>query len=98
HGDGAVIRDPDATIVLPVLEQATLIEILAARLPSMTALAQAAARHGDSAVRAALLADDGRRRSLEDVWDCVLRLVPAEQRLLRDIDAALAARAAQMGM
>jgi DNA-binding transcriptional regulator YhcF (GntR family) len=98
HGEGAVVRDPDATVALPSLDDPTLSEILAARLPTMTALAQVAALRGDSAVRAALFADDGTQRSLDDVWDCVLRLVPVEQSLLRDMDAALAARAAQLGM
>lgn len=98
HGEGAVVRDPDATVALPSLDEAALSEILAARLPIMTALAQAAAQPGDSAVRTALFSDDGRQRSLDDVWDCVLRLVPFEQSLLRDMDAALATRAAQLGM
>jgi GntR family transcriptional repressor for pyruvate dehydrogenase complex len=98
HGDGAVVRDPEGTVALPSLDEAVLSEVLAARLPTMTALAQAAAQRGDSAVRAALFSDDGTRRSLDDVWDCVLRLVPFEQSLLREMDAALAAKAAQLGM
>ena len=96
HGDGAVVRDPQVRVALPPLDDVPLHELLATRLATMTELASGAATHPDSALRSALLADDGVHRELDDVWECVLRLVDAESLLAR-VDTALADRARQLG-
>lgn len=96
HGDGAVVRDPQTRVTLPPLDDVPLHELLATRLTTMTELASLAAVHPDSALRSALLADDGGHRDLDQVWECVLRLTDAESLLAR-IDTALADRARQLG-
>ncbi len=96
HGDGAVVRDPALATALPVLDDEPLAQVQHARLATMVALARDAAAHPDSALRAALLGDDGRTRTLDDVWSCVLRL-GGEGSLLARVDAALAARAGALG-
>jgi GntR family transcriptional regulator, transcriptional repressor for pyruvate dehydrogenase complex len=95
HGDGAVVRDPNASVALPSLDDAPGHELRGARLATMTQLALEAAAHPDSALRAALLAHDGRERDLHDVWSCVLRLVD-EDSLLARLDAALGERIRQL--
>lgn len=95
HGDGAVVRDPATAASLPALDDEELPALQHARLATMGALARDAAAHPDSALRAALLGDDGRARTLDDVWACVLRLA-GEDSLLARLDAALAARAAAL--
>lgn len=96
HGDGAVVRDPQARVSLPSLDDAALGEVLAARLATMTQLALEGAAHPDGALRSALLADDGTRRDLDDVWSCVLRLTDGDSLLAR-LDAALEDRSRQLG-
>ncbi|QKE82628.1 GntR family transcriptional regulator [Arthrobacter sp. NEB 688] len=96
HGDGAVVRDPAARVALPSLDDAPLHEVVQARAATMTQIALAASAHPDSALRSALLADDGGPRSVEDVWACVLRLVDDGSFLAR-LDAALAERIRLLG-
>lgn len=96
HGDGAVVRDPRGQVVLPSLDDVPLHELLSTRVATMTQLALEASSHPDPALRSALLADDGTRRHLDDVWACVLRLVDDESLLAR-LDAAVAARMQQLG-
>lgn len=96
HGDGAVVRDPHARVGLPSLDDVPLHEVLAARLATMTQLATEAAAHPDSALRSALLTDDGSPRGLDDVWALVLRLTDPDSLLAR-LDTALAERARQLG-
>jgi len=96
HGDGAVVRDPSGKVVLPALDEVPLHELRVTRLATMTQLALEAASHPDTALRSALLADDGSRRTLDDVWSCVLRLVD-EGSLLARLDASLAVRMQQLG-
>ena len=95
HGDGAVVRDPLASVALPSLDDAGVDELRWARAATMAGLARAAAEHPDAAVRTALLGDDGTVRTLEDVWGCVVRLA-GDGGLLADLDRALAARLAQL--
>ncbi len=95
HGDGAVVRDPDAVGELPSLDDASPGELRAARLATMTGLARSAAAHPDRALRVTLLGDDGTDRGLDDVWSCVLRLSSGGD-LLAGLDAALAARLARL--
>ncbi|MGG5258281.1 FadR/GntR family transcriptional regulator [Phycicoccus avicenniae] len=96
HGDGAVVRDPQARVVLPPLDDAPLHELRRARAATMAALAAEAAGHPDAALRSALLADDGGVRGLDDVWSCVLRLVD-DGSLLARLDLALSERMRQLG-
>lgn len=96
HGDGAVVRDPHTRVTLPPIDDVPLHELVATRITTMTELAGLAAVHPDSALRSALLADDGRHRELEEVWDCILRLTD-EESLLARIDRALAERVRQLG-
>lgn len=96
HGDGAVVRDPAAGAALPLLDGAGPDELRRARSATMAGLARTAARHPDSSLRTALLGDDGTVRSFDDVWACVLRLVPGDS-LLGEMDHALAARLADIG-
>ena len=91
HGNGAVVRDPDAETALPPLDDAPVGELRAARLATMSGIARAAAAHPDSAVRTSLLGDDGTVRTLDDVWACVLRLSGGTS-LLAQLDAALGDR------
>ncbi|MFC5981807.1 winged helix-turn-helix domain-containing protein [Knoellia sp. GCM10027209] len=95
HGDGAVVRDPAAAAELPPLAGAGVGELRRARAATMAALAREAAGHPDASLRAALLADDGTTRSLDDVWGCVLRLV-ATPSLLGELDLALANRIGEL--
>lgn len=97
HGDGAVVRDPDARVVLPQLDDVPVDEVREARVATMTRLAALAAAHPDTALRSALLADDGTERSLDEVWACVLRLVDDGSFLAR-LDEALAERLRQAGV
>ncbi|WP_457255988.1 FadR/GntR family transcriptional regulator [Pedococcus sp. P5_B7] len=97
HGDGAVVRDPQARVALPSLEDAPLRELVGARLATMSQLATQAAAHPDTARRSALLADDGNHRELDEVWECVLRLTDDESLLAR-LDQALADRMRQFGV
>lgn len=95
HGDGAVVRDPLASVAVPSLDEASPSEVLETRAATMAALARAAARHPNSSLRAALLGDDGTARTLDDVWECVVRLA-GDDGLLVDLDRALAARLRQV--
>lgn len=95
HGDGAVVRDPLASVALPSLDDASAAEVLRARAATMAALARAAAQHPNSSLRTALLGDDGTARTLDDVWECVVRL-SGDDDLLVGLDRALAARLRQV--
>ena len=95
HGDGAVVRDPNARVSLPPLDEVPFEELRATRVATMTQLAVEAAANPDSARRAALLADDGIARALDDVWSCILLLVDDESLLAR-LDAAVASRMGQL--
>lgn len=97
HGDGAVVRDPSSQAALPPLGDVAVDDVRRARVATMAGLARLAARHPDSSLRTALLGDDGTARTLDDVWSCVLRLVPADT-LLGEMDRVLAVRLEESGV
>lgn len=66
-------------------------DVLSAREAILAGLARAAAANPRPALKAALLADDGRPRLFDDTWRCIKRL--ADSSLLVDLDDGLAAAA-----
>ncbi len=92
HGVGALVRDAaGATTVLPAVEARPRAELVAAREAMLAGIARAAAVNPQSALRLAMLADDGQPRTFEHTWRCVRRL--ADSSLLAELDDNLAAHA-----
>ncbi|MGA4506795.1 FadR/GntR family transcriptional regulator [Propionibacteriaceae bacterium G1746] len=100
HGVGALVA-PGAAHVGPAGDSETLPsldlggrpsgEIAQAREAVLAGIARAAASNPREALKAALLADDGRPRLFDDTWRCIKRL--ADSSLLTDLDDGLAAGA-----
>lgn len=86
HGNGAVVRDPNA-VAWP-FESRDPDSIARAREAVMAGLAREAAAHPDRSLRIALLGPDGRKPQLAEVWRCVRRLAGAS--LLAELDDILA--------
>lgn len=98
HGVGAMVTSaasPDLanTEALPSLALVgrPAQEVQTAREAILAGLARAAAANPRQALKAALLADDGRPRLFDDTWRCIKRL--SDSSLLVDLDDGLAAAA-----
>lgn len=104
HGVGALVRDPGDTATPTGGSEAAAgtdwsatvaahprAEVSTAREAVLAGIARAAAANPQTALRLAMLADDGRPRSFEHSWRCIRRL--ADSPLLADLDDLLAAHA-----
>jgi GntR family transcriptional regulator, transcriptional repressor for pyruvate dehydrogenase complex len=94
HGVGALVRDPATSGGGGFVEQLgerPREQVVVAREAMLAGLARAAAGHPQDALRAALLAPDGRPRGFAHTWRCVRRL--AESPLMVDLDDLLAENA-----
>ena len=103
HGVGALVTSGGSSVGLATAEAMPSIalvgrpsqEVLSAREAILAGLARAAAANPRPALKAALLAADGRPRLFDDTWRCIKRL--AESSLLIDLDDGLAAAAPPPG-
>ena len=97
HGVGAMVTAATAGLsTAEALPSIALVgrpaeDLVRAREAILAGLARAAAANPRAALKAALLADDGRPRHFDDTWRCIHRL--AESSLLADLDDGLAAAA-----
>lgn len=92
HGVGTMVREsPDGPTLTDRVASRPREEVLAAREAMLAGIARAAASHPQSALRLALLADDGTVRSFGHTWRCVRRLAGSD--LLADLDDLLAVHA-----